>query len=122
MFFFFFFFLSSAVHCTGKTAAWKILRSALEQTTGRKISPYVIDPKALTKDELYGTLDSTTLEYSDGIFTAVLRRILDNVRGEQQRDHWIVFDGDVDPQWVSLPSRTADTEARSRLERPFFLL
>ena len=89
-------------HYAGKTAAWKILRSALEQTTGRKISPYVIDPKALTKDELYGTLDSTTLEYSDGIFTAVLRRILDNVRGEQQRDHWIVFDGDVDPQWVSL--------------------
>lgn len=66
----------------------------------------MIDPKALTKDELYGTLDSTTLEYSDGIFTAVLRRILDNVRGEQQRDHWIVFDGDVDPQWVSTRTRT----------------
>ena len=22
------------------------------------------------------------------------------MRGEQQRDHWIVFDGDVDPEWA----------------------
>ena len=28
---------------------------------------YVIDAKALTKDELYGTLDPTTLEWSDGV-------------------------------------------------------
>jgi dynein heavy chain 1 len=34
---------------------------------------YVIDPKAISKDQLYGTLDGTTLEWTDGIFTSLLR-------------------------------------------------
>lgn len=29
-----------------------------------------------------------------------LHRIIDNVRGELQKRQWIVFDGDVDPEWV----------------------
>ena len=28
------------------------------------------------------------------------RRIIDNVRGEINKRQWIVFDGDVDPEWV----------------------
>lgn len=39
---------------------------------------YVIDPKAIIKDELYGKLDNTTLEWTDGVFTGVLRRITEN--------------------------------------------
>lgn len=27
-------------------------------------------------------------------------RIIDNVRGEIDKIQWIVFDGDVDPEWV----------------------
>lgn len=69
-------------------------------TTGQKIFLHVIDPKALNKEELYGVLDSTTLEWTDGVFTSLLRRILDNVRGEQSATHWIVFDGDVDAVWA----------------------
>ena len=30
----------------------------------------------------------------------LLRKIVDNVRGESQKRHWFVFDGDVDPEWV----------------------
>ena len=29
-----------------------------------------------------------------------LLRIIDNVRGEINKRQWIVFDGDVDPEWV----------------------
>ena len=29
-----------------------------------------------------------------------LIRIIDNVRGEINKRQWIVFDGDVDPEWV----------------------
>jgi dynein heavy chain 1 len=43
----------------------------------------VIDPKAIDKESLYGTLDATTLEWTDGIFTATLRAILGNLRGEK---------------------------------------
>jgi len=48
---------------------------------------------------LYGTLDPTTREWTDGIFTSLLRGIIANIREEEAR-HWIVFDGDVDPEWV----------------------
>lgn len=27
-------------------------------------------------------------------------RIIDNVRGEVDKRQWIIFDGDVDPEWV----------------------
>lgn len=58
---------------------------------------YIIDPKAINKDELYGKLDNTTMEWTDGVFTGVLRKITENVRGEANKRHWIIFDGDVDP-------------------------
>lgn len=61
---------------------------------------YRIDPKAIEKDKLYGTLDGTTLEWTDGVFTFILRTILDNQKGESERRHWIIFDGDVDPEWA----------------------
>lgn len=30
----------------------------------------------------------------------LLSRIIDNVRGEIHKRQWIIFDGDVDPEWV----------------------
>jgi len=33
-------------------------------------------------------------------FAGMLYRIIDNIRGEIGKRQWIVFDGDVDPEWV----------------------
>ena len=85
---------------TGKTNAWSVLLSALERLDGVEGVSYVIDPKAMHKDALYGTLDPTTREWNDGLFTHILRKIVDDVRGESGKRHWIIFDGDVDPEWV----------------------
>ncbi|KIL70572.1 hypothetical protein M378DRAFT_94916 [Amanita muscaria Koide BX008] len=85
---------------TGKTNAWQVLLAALERLDGIEGVAYVIDPKAMHKDALYGTLDPTTREWTDGLFTHVLRKIVDDVRGESGKRHWIIFDGDVDPEWV----------------------
>ena len=85
---------------TGKSIAIRVLLKVLEKLDGIKGELYVIDPKAISKDLLYGSLDGTTLEWTDGVFTSLLRRIIDNQKGEADRRHWIVFDGDVD---VSLP-------------------
>lgn len=30
----------------------------------------------------------------------ISRKIIDNVRGEINKRQWIIFDGDVDPEWV----------------------
>eukprot|EP01105_Mastigella_eilhardi_P022506 TRINITY_DN553_c0_g1_i1.p1 TRINITY_DN553_c0_g1~~TRINITY_DN553_c0_g1_i1.p1 ORF type:complete len:4613 (+),score=1400.71 TRINITY_DN553_c0_g1_i1:1522-13839(+) len=85
---------------SGKTAAWTVLLEAMEHLDGVKGESYVVDPKAITKEQLFGSLESTTREWTDGMFTHILRKIIDNVRGESTRRHWIVFDGDVDPEWV----------------------
>eukprot|EP00741_Cyanophora_paradoxa_P023561 tig00021590_g22758.t1 len=85
---------------SGKTAAWRVLLEALARVEGVKGEAYVIDPKALSKEALYGYLDVTTREWTDGVFTHLLRQIVDNARGQSARRHWIVFDGDVDPEWV----------------------
>lgn len=85
---------------TGKTSAWRVLLAALERWTGVEGVSYVIDPKAISKEALYGTLDSTTREWNDGLFTHILRKIVDDVRAESTKRHWIIFDGDVDPEWV----------------------
>ncbi|KAF7315713.1 Dynein heavy chain protein 1 [Mycena indigotica] len=85
---------------TGKTNAWQVLLAALERLDGVEGVPYVIDPKAMDKEALYGTLDATTREWNDGLFRHILRKIVDDVRGESGKRHWIIFDGDVDPEWV----------------------
>ena len=63
---------------TGKSAAWKVLLEALYLVDGIKGESYIIDPKAVNKDNLYGKLDQTTLDWTDGVFTGTLRKILDN--------------------------------------------
>uniref|UniRef100_A0A2K6TE78 Cytoplasmic dynein 1 heavy chain 1 n=1 Tax=Saimiri boliviensis boliviensis TaxID=39432 RepID=A0A2K6TE78_SAIBB len=85
---------------SGKSMAWRVLLKALERLEGVEGVAHIIDPKAISKDHLYGTLDPNTREWTDGLFTHVLRKIIDSVRGELQKRQWIVFDGDVDPEWV----------------------
>ncbi|XP_021916203.1 dynein heavy chain, cytoplasmic isoform X4 [Zootermopsis nevadensis] len=85
---------------SGKTTAWKVLLKALERYEGTEGVAHVIDPKAISKEALYGVLDPNTREWTDGLFTHILRKIIDNVRGEINKRQWIIFDGDVDPEWV----------------------
>ena len=85
---------------SGKSAIWKILLRALQRLEGTEGVYHIIDSKVMSKEALYGNLDSTTREWTDGLFTSILRKIVDNLRGEDSKRHWIVFDGDVDPEWV----------------------
>ena len=85
---------------SGKSAIWRVLIKALQRVEGTEGVWHIIDSKVMSKEALYGNLDSTTREWTDGLFTSILRKIVDNLRGEDSRRHWIVFDGDVDPEWV----------------------
>ena len=85
---------------SGKSTAWRVLLKALERLEGKEGVSHVIDPKALSKEDLYGVLDPNTREWTDGLFTHILRKIIDNVRGELDKRQWIIFDGDVDPVWI----------------------
>jgi len=85
---------------SGKSSIWKVLLQALQVVEGTDGVSHIIDPKVMSKEALYGNLDSTTREWTDGLFTGIIRKIVDNLRGEDAKRHWIVFDGDVDPEWV----------------------
>ncbi len=86
---------------SGKSSAWQALLAALEIVDGCKGTFHIIDPKALSKDLLYGRLDSATLEWTDGVFTKLVRDIIMDRWGDgASKRHWIVFDGDVDPEWA----------------------
>ena len=52
-----------------------------QSPSGKEGVSHVIDPKAISKDVLYGTMDPNTREWTDGLFTHILRKIIDNVRG-----------------------------------------
>jgi len=84
----------------GKTTSWRCLNEAIDVMGGVKGETYVIDPKAVEKEALYGKLDPTTMEWTDGSVTSTLRSIIANQRGESGKRHWILFDGDVDPEWA----------------------
>jgi dynein heavy chain 1 len=60
---------------SGKTMAWKVLLKALEKLEGVEGVAHVIDARATSKDVLYGVLDpNTTREWTDGLFTRVIRK------------------------------------------------
>lgn len=87
-----------------KSTSIRTLLNAMEKVDGIKGEIYSIDPKAMNKEALYGSLDGTTLEWTDGVFTSILRMVLDNQKGESDKRHWVVFDGDVDPDWAESKS------------------
>jgi hypothetical protein len=96
---------------TGKSAAWNVLLEALRRFEGKDAHAYVIDPKAISKAELFGFLDPTTREWTDGIFTSIVRKVIDNKLGELEKRQWIIFDGDVDPEWVENLNSVLDDNA-----------
>lgn len=85
---------------SGKSVAWKILVKALQKLDKIESKTFIIDPKTISKDNLYGWADNTTREWTDGVFTKILRDIISDHRGNGELRYWIVFDGDVDPEWI----------------------
>ena len=85
---------------SGKSTAWRVLLKALSRLESNNGMAHVIDPKSMSKEDLYGTIDLNTREWTDGLFTHILRKIIDNIRGDLNKRQWIVFDGDVDPEWI----------------------
>ena len=57
---------------SGKSMAWKILLKALERLEGVEGVSHIIDPKAISKEDLYGVLDPNTREWTDGLFNTYL--------------------------------------------------
>lgn len=85
---------------SGKSTIWKLVLSVGAALEKEDHISYVLDCKVLSKEEIYGSLDSVTRDWTDGLFTLILRKIRANLRGELSKKIWIVFDGDIDPEWA----------------------
>lgn len=85
----------------GKTAVWGTLAAA--QTLGKMDTIHeIVDPKAVTADELFGCMNPKTKEWKDGVLSTIMRDMNKN-NGPYKAHHkykWIILDGDVDPEWI----------------------
>uniref|UniRef100_A0A3B3E1D1 Dynein heavy chain hydrolytic ATP-binding dynein motor region domain-containing protein n=1 Tax=Oryzias melastigma TaxID=30732 RepID=A0A3B3E1D1_ORYME len=59
---------------------------------------YPLNPKAISVAELYGTFEPGTREWTDGIFSKLFREI--NKSTDKKERKYILFDGDVDSEWL----------------------
>lgn len=94
---------------TGKTTIWNSTLDCMELADGIKNKVFLIDLKVLTKEQLYGCLDPVTFEWTDGVFTSIIRKVAqDQIEKHNETRIWIIFDGDLDPEYVETINSVLD--------------
>ncbi|KAL1398756.1 hypothetical protein pipiens_008712 [Culex pipiens pipiens] len=89
----------------GKTTAYQILAETLKELRKEKgvasdeqgVSYRIINPKAISMGQLYGSFDPASHEWTDGVLANTFREMVYTGSLERQ---WIVFDGPVDAVWI----------------------
>jgi hypothetical protein len=61
------------------------------------VQAHVLNPKSVTLAELYGSFNTVTNEWTDGLASRMIRAA---VVDSAESMHWVVFDGPVDAGWV----------------------
>ena len=84
----------------GKTVIIQTLARA-QTKMGAPTKLYVVNPKAQSVAELYGTLDPDTRDWTDGLLSNIFRELNRQLTAQQKDERrYVVFDGDVDAVWV----------------------
>ncbi|CAD7696266.1 unnamed protein product [Ostreobium quekettii] len=96
-------FLLGPAGC-GKTAIWKTLMRATNNN-GEKAIYKPINPKSVTRNELYGLLHPSTREWKEGLMSVTFRDMANNLTNKHQ---WIVLDGDIDAEWIESMNTVMD--------------
>ena len=79
----------------GKTSCTATLLRALSQAE-RRHKEVRMNPKAITAEQMFGVLDATTGDWTDGIFSSLWR----TSNRERTVTVWLVCDGPIDTCWV----------------------
>jgi dynein heavy chain len=84
----------------GKSAVWKTLANVLK-SMGQETELDCLDPKAVSSDELFGTLTKSK-EFKNGVLSSIIKNQCKN-QGKYKQSHtnkWSILDGDIDPEWI----------------------
>ncbi|KAL7403678.1 hypothetical protein ABVT39_003711 [Epinephelus coioides] len=91
----------------GKTTVYTILADTLKtlHLTGhtannpfyQHVKTYILNPKSVTMGELYGEVNTLTLEWRDGLMALSVR---DAVNDTSDDHKWVICDGPVDALWI----------------------
>ncbi|GBG87683.1 hypothetical protein CBR_g45837 [Chara braunii] len=97
-------FILGSAGC-GKSTVWKVLAKA-QGLHGEKTVYRPINPKAVTRNELYGCLHPTTREWKEGLISTTFRDFAWYMHNVPHQ--WIVFDGDIDAEWIESMNTVMD--------------
>ncbi|XP_059179969.1 dynein axonemal heavy chain 6 [Centropristis striata] len=91
----------------GKTTVYSILADTLESLhrTGHSannpfyqlVRTYILNPKSVTMGELYGEVNTLTLEWRDGLMALSVRDAVNDTTDDHK---WVICDGPVDALWI----------------------
>ncbi|XP_037831220.1 dynein heavy chain 1, axonemal isoform X2 [Kryptolebias marmoratus] len=91
---------------SGKTKCYEVLGAAITALEGQPsvrggvyeaVQIYVLNPKSITVRQLYGEYDSQTHQWTEGVFSALIR---EGTTAVDKKKRWYMFDGPVDPVWI----------------------
>ncbi|PIO67491.1 dynein heavy chain, region 2, partial [Teladorsagia circumcincta] len=88
---------------SGKSTIWRVLRRA-QLLAGVALRTVSFNPKAMNRTKLLGHMDIDTREWSDGILTMAAREVIKDTSVHT----WIIFDGDIDPEWIEALNSVLD--------------
>lgn len=80
----------------GKTTIWKTLKRAYDKL-GQQVKVHLINPKAMPRSQLLGSMNKYTREFTEGVLTSSARQV---IKTDQSVLNWIICDGDIDPEWI----------------------
>lgn len=98
----------------GKTACYRTLQLACtglcdpndSESPFQRVNVHVLNPKAITQNQLYGSFDEVTREWSDGIAAELIRGAVRDIASSDH--HWVMFDGPVDALWIESMNTVLD--------------
>jgi dynein heavy chain len=56
-----------------------------------------LNPKSVTRDELYGSINVATREWMDGLISQIFRDLANCFTVKHE---YIILDGDIDAEWI----------------------
>jgi dynein heavy chain len=93
----------------GKTELWKSL--GVMGVNGSKVLVHTMNPNAVEIGLFLGSYDSGSMQWRRGAFSNLVfnTKRSNSTRGTPEDFHWIVLDGQVQPEWLEMLSSCVDS-------------